>query len=189
MGKERIKMNDEDYKGYRISIEQSEYEESPLEWTTPEERGAWFVMKSNFYTLPNDLNVDFDEYDGWLELVKANIKKGQVYKFIDWYEHSGIVVRLVDGPKPLDRWDSGIVGLIIANSEQELLSSFTEWKAYVEGDIWDYSIYNDDGETVDSLCSIYGYEYALKESKQFIDSYIPPRKLAKSAQELHRGIV
>jgi hypothetical protein len=40
---------------------------------------------------------------------------------------------------------------------------------YLTGDIWGYQITNPDGEKEDSLCGLYGYDYALQEAKNMID--------------------
>lgn len=176
------------YDNHKISIDQSDYSESPLDWSTASERGATFVLSHNRYDLPNELDVDFDEYSNWGELAKENVPEGQpVYKFVRWYEHSGIAVSLSDSPN-VGGWDSGCVGVVYGESEEVLESVFSEWKQYTEGDVWSYLITNEHDEFVDSLSGIYGYDYAVEEAKSFIDSYERPREsvYAVSAGKVHR---
>lgn len=176
-----------DYKGYKIGIEYDEYDqESPLEWSNPEERGVWFVMSHRNYDVPNELDVNFDEFEGWEEIAKTFTKKGQVYKFVNWFEHGDIVLSLVDKPIATDRWDAGIAGVVIADDEKTLQSVFKEYAMYMHGDIYSYMITDEDDDIVDSLTGIYGYEEAIQMAKEFINNYNAPRKIAPKAQALHK---
>lgn len=150
------------------NITQSEYEiESPLEWTTPDERGVWFVMSHKRYDLPNELGVDFGSYENWQELAEAEAKAMQVYKFVRWYEHGGIAVSLTDEPNSSD-WDAGIVGVIIGNSLEDIEGEFATWKCYIEGDIWNVSILDENGEYIDGCSGFYGYQYATEEAERML---------------------
>ena len=161
------------YKGYTVFIEQDlDVGESPLEWTTPEERGAWFVLSHSKYTLPNELDVDFDSYENWRELAEGESKTMQVYRFINWYEHGGIALSLQEHDNPSDRWDAGIAGVVIGNSIEEVSGAFNDYKMYMEGDVWSYIIEDAEGNVVDSLSNIYGYEYAEEEARAYIDNYV-----------------
>lgn len=137
---------------------------------TPEERGAWFVMSHSRYNVPKEIDIDFDEFNNYEEVIKATLKKGQVYKYISWYEHSGNSLSLVDTPTPTDSWDAGIAGFIIGDSEEEINDAFNSYKMYVEGDVYDYCVQLG-GETLDSLCCLYGYDYAVEQAKEFVDDY------------------
>lgn len=149
-------------------LEPSEFEvESPLDWQTPEERGAWFVMTHNRYNLPNELGVDFDGYENWKELVEGEAKTLQVYKFVRWYEHRGVAVSLRDEPDGQD-WDAGIVGVIFGNSAKEIELAFEQWKPYAEGDIWDIIIKDEHDGVLDSVCGYYGYEAAKAAAQEIL---------------------
>jgi len=181
-----------DYKGYKIGIEYDEYDqERPLEWSTPEERGVWFVMSHKKYNVPNDLDVNLDEFDNWQDIAKTFTKKGQVYKFVNWYEHGDIALSLVDEPTASNRWDAGIAGLVIADDEKTLQSVFTGYKMYMAGEIYSYMITDEDDEIVDSRTGIYGYEQAIQEALDQIDYIVehPPvrvKSVAPNATELHK---
>ena len=150
-------------------ITQSEYTENPLDWTTPGERGAWFVMSHKRYSLPNELDVDFEEYDSWNELAEKASDKP--YMFVRWYEHSGISVQLRDNPDGQD-WDAGIVGVIFGNTTEDIKREFASWSCYIEGDIWDVEVLDENDTIVDysGACElgIYGHEYATSEAERML---------------------
>lgn len=154
-----------DTRNYKVTIGYDDWNEDPLTWTTPEERGAYFVMTHRNYNLPNELDIDFDEFDNWQDLVKATMKANKhlkAYKFVDWYEHSGIAVHLQDSTTPSDKWDSGIVGVIFGEDENAIKGSFADWKCYTEGNIYHVNIETDTGLYIDSIGGLYGDE-AVKD--------------------------
>lgn len=181
-------MVNEDYKGYTIKIDQDDMDtESPLEWTTPEERGTWFVMHHNDYSLPMEIDVDLADYNSWEEVAKA-ISGNKPYRFVRWFEHSGIAVSLRDDCS-INEWDAGIVGVIIGNTTVDINNDFKTWQYYIEGEIYQYGITAPDGEHIDSLGDIYGYEQALDLAKEAIDYDIAlpksPGRNAMSAASYH----
>lgn len=150
-----------DTRKYIVTISQDDWAENPLDWEDASERGAYFVMTHRNYNLPNELDVDFDEFDGWSELVTATMKAHKnlkAYKFVDWYEHSGIAVHLQDSTIPSDRWDSGIVGVIFGESEDAIKYAFLNWQNYIEGSVYSVDIKTDTGLDIDALSGIYGDE-------------------------------
>lgn len=184
-----------EYKGYKIAINYDEDTEDPTTWTTPEERGATFALHHNRYTLPFELEnkyddegnnlVDLDLYNSWEEFAKACAPEDQQnYRFVRWYEHSGIAVSLRDDESGHD-WDAGIAGVIFGETTDTINAVFEDWRSYIQGEVYYFCIYDQDGELVDSLSGIYGLEYAEQEAKDWIDAYTPPHKVAKKAQELH----
>lgn len=176
-----------EYKGYFIHIDQSDDTENPLNWTTPEERGAWFVMSHRRYDVPCELDIVFDEFNSYTDLAKNLPEmKNKPYMFVKWYEHSGITVSLQDNETNISGFDTGCVGVIFGETTEDIKIAFNDWKAYIEGDIYDYSITDDHGELVDSLCCIFGYDNTLDQAKEFVDGYKPPRKVLK-ASALHNG--
>lgn len=171
------------YNGFKISIEQDQYaDESPLDWTTPEERGATFALQISRYDLPFELDskyddngdniVDMDLYNSWDEFAKACAPADQqCYKFVRWYEHSGISVSLRDAEDGHD-WDAGIAGVIFGTDDDAIKGSFADWKMYIEGDVYSVTVTDPAGEFVDSLGGIYGYEYAEAAGREMIDEIL-----------------
>lgn len=175
------------YDNHQISIEQDNDTESPLEWTTPSERGATFVLGHNRYDLPNELDVDFDDYTSWSALAGANIPVEQpVAKFVHWYEHGGIALSLSDTPNEKG-WDSGCAGVIYGEDEHAIKDAFLSFKQYIEGDVYQYLITDQNHEFIDSLGGIYGYYNALGEAKDFVDTYKRPRSSTQAlkASQVH----
>lgn len=162
-----------DYKGHTIIVDYDEWAENPLDWATPEERGAWFVMSHKQYNLPNELDVDFDDFSSWNELAEKSSKLP--YKFVRWYEHSGIAVSLQDNPDGQD-WDAGIVGVIFGETTERIKQVFADWKCYIEGDIYAYS-------SEAGACSGYygqaGYDQMIAEAKGEIDELVKTETQAK----------
>ncbi len=98
-----------------------------------------------------------------------NAPEGQpVYKFVRWYEHSGVVVSLRDDDHVSD-WDAGIAGVIYGETTDDIEFAFEEWKDYIEGNIFYIVVKDPDGEVIDSLGYIRGYEQAEREAMALID--------------------
>lgn len=85
---------------------------------------------------------------------------------------------------PHAAWDSGLVGWVfvtrailaeekgikrltknaLARVEKALLAEVKEYGQYLNGDVFGYAITDQDGEEVDSLWGLYGYDYAVEEA-------------------------
>lgn len=177
-----------EYKGYKITIENDpDYMDTPLDWTTPEERGATFALKHNRYELPFELDpkynddgddiVDLALYNSWTEFAEACAPEDQkCYKFVRWYEHSGIAVSLRDDESGRD-WDAGIAGVIFGRTTEDIENAFSDWKPFVEGDLWSVFVTDQDGEQIDSLSGIAGYDQAELEGQYIVDYQLtlPPK--------------
>jgi hypothetical protein len=158
-----------EYKDHKIDLHYSDYNEDPTSWHTPAERGATFVMSHKRAVVPCEIDINWEDYAGWEDAAKSKAK-GKVIRYVDWYEHGGVAVSLVKEPIPTDKWDSGIVGFIFGDNEDDINSAFNEWKDYVEGNVYDFIIYNKEGEEVDSLCCIYGRENVEDQAKDAVDA-------------------
>lgn len=161
----------EHYNGYTISLAYDQDASNPLTWTTPEERRAWFALRHKRYSLPFEIDADTSDYHSWTELADAYSRThgDMPYKFVRWYEHGGIAVSLCDHEGGQD-WDAGIAGVIFGNTIASIKASFAVWQAYVEGDVYTLTITAPDGNEVDSLCGLYGYDEALGCARWAIDA-------------------
>lgn len=188
------------YRDYTITMSQDvDFTESPLEWSTPTERGATYALKHNRYELPFELDpvyddngddiVDLDLYSSWTEFAEACAPEDQkCYKFVRWYEHSGISVSLRDDESGRD-WDAGIVGVIFGTDDNAIQSTFSDFKHYTEGDIYSVTVEDPEGEFVDSLGCIYGYDATELEGQYIVDYALSqPRAGHKpvNASKLHK---
>jgi hypothetical protein len=162
------------YKGYTIQLEHDQDADNPLTWTVPEERGAWFALRHRWYDLPFEIDADIDDYSSRAELAGAVTAPGgelagKLYQFVRWYEHSGIAVSLTDTDQ-FGGWDTGCAGVIFGDNRGAILASFGMWKAYVENDVYAVSVTAPDGNEVDSLCGLYGYDEATGCARWVIDA-------------------
>ena len=49
------------------------------------------------------------------------------------------------------------------------------WNIYLSGDVWDITITDEKEDEVDSLCNIYGYDYAVQEAHDIINAIMARR--------------
>lgn len=188
-----------EYKGYAITLAHDVDADNPLAFTAPEERRTWYALRHRRYALPFEINADTDDYHSWTELARAVTAPdgelaGKVYQFVHWYEHSGTAVSLRDDEGGRD-WDAGIAGVVFGDSRAAIRASFAAWKAYVEGDVYLVRVTAPDGNGVDSLCGLYGYDEAMGCARWAIDADVQltgtarirryGRGHAPRAQELH----
>lgn len=103
------------------------------------------------------------------------------------YDHSGITIRTTAFSCP---WDSGQVGVIYATKEKvrkeygvKRISPQTRKKAldllraevetfdqYLTGDVWGYTITDDEtDEVLDSCWGFYGYDYAKEQAEEALE--------------------
>jgi hypothetical protein len=163
--------------------------DNPLSWTTPDERGATFALKHNRYDLPFEIDNagDLDEYKNWTEFAESNAPSNQpLFKFVQWYEHSGISVSLRDEESTTDRFDAGIAGVIFGEDEDAIKGAFNDWKQYTEGEVYGFTLTDADGDDVDSMWGFYGLDYCKSEANEMADAYKTPRKPERTrASRLH----
>jgi hypothetical protein len=178
--------------GLTVAIHNDDYPEDPTEWALPSERQVYYALKHNSYRLPWEIDADTADYSSYAELAEAVTGKGGElegynYKFVRWYEHSGVSLSLRDGDQYGD-WDAGCAGVIFAQTTKEIEANFADYAAYIEGDVYGYIITNPkDGEIIDSCSGFYGYDYVESEANAIADAYVWPHEAAyaKKAQRYH----
>lgn len=178
----------EQYKGYSIRLDYETEPSNPLDWSTAEERGAWFLLKHNRYNLPWENNgIEIDDFNSWTELGESLNKP---YRLVRWYEHSGISVSLHDSEAGARDWDAGIVGIIYGDTTDDINAAFKAWKTYIEGDVYYITVKDMYGNEIEDsgLGDVFGYDGALEEARMMIDDHIKqyqPSHNAVSARALH----
>lgn len=138
------------------------------------------------YSLGDKHEFTFDMFDSWDEL-KYNLirnKKAVVILPLYLYDHSGLTIATTPFNCP---WDSGRVGFIYADREtilneykvkritKKIRETVTEvlqtevktYDQYLRGDVYSYIITAENGEVVEYVNDIYGYNEC---EKQAIDS-------------------
>lgn len=157
---------------YEIVSDDSGYPDDPLGWTEPTDGRGYYILSRRDYSLPNELDIDFDDFESWDE-VAAEVKKQSgfkepVVKFVRWYEHSGVAISLVDS-SDIGGWDVGCAGLICYEKSEESVAEgdFETYAAYVEGDIWGVKTMLD-GEEIETVWNYYGYSHAVDSAEEEI---------------------
>ena len=141
------------------------------------------------YGLGDKHDYNADHYDGWDEFEAAIRKEENVVVMLPifMYDHSGVTIN-VHGFSC--NFDSGQIGFIYATREdvlreydkkriskkmrekieKQLEAEVSEYRQYLEGDVWGYIIENVDGEEVDSCWGFYGHDDCEEEAKSVIKS-------------------
>lgn len=174
-----IQVKHTDTQKYIAKVHYDEMPDDPTTWTTPDERKVTFALHHKRYDLPFELDnkyddegnniVDLDLYDSWTEFADACAPSDQQnYRFVRWYEHSGVAVSLRDDESGRD-WDAGIAGVIFGETTADINREFETWKQYIEGNVYWVAIETADGRPVDSLAGLYGDEAV----KDYINETLP----------------
>ena len=161
--------------GRTLGIDYCDYSDSPREWSNLTK----CIFFGNYSHLGDKHDYNADNYNDWDEIEADIIKKensvmiAKVYA----YSHSGLTISLT----PFDcRWDSGVLGFIII-TKQDLREEY-KWKLitqkrldsvmenitnvmnseieildlYVRGEIYEFTIQDENGDTEDSCGGFYG---------------------------------
>lgn len=181
------------YEDYTIGIEQDEYADSPREWDNLGE----ILYTSTRYEL-GDRCVDAEDIQDIID------DDNNIYLPVYAYIHSGTSLSTSNRRYPFtDPWDSGMCGIIYvskdrvrkeygkqrisrklyAKVESILRSEIKVLNQYFQGDVYCYSIQDENGDTIDSCCGFYGYDYALAEARESA-AYIYEHAFHQAALEI-----
>ena len=182
------------YKGFQIAIHYDEDSESPREW---DNFGIMYCFHKR-YNLGDKHDLSVEE----AEIMAESHFNEALPLYL--YDHSEITM----STDPFScQWDSGQVGWIIATEEQmkkefgvarltrehraktrKIMEGEVEaYDQYLTGDIWGYIIEDEDGMHIDSLWSMYGFDYCLEEARKEVDAHIE-REAKKAKAEIERQI-
>jgi hypothetical protein len=154
-----------------------------VEGETKDERRRGFIEH-----IADDL-IETDARDAMMEVIEANYEILPLFL----YDHSGITMNTGGFSCPWDSGQVGYIyvshadllkeysaksiddpcyfqGKLIANSIREqgrkmLESEVKEYDQYLTGDIWGYTIEDEDGNDLESLWGMYGLEYCQEEAE------------------------
>jgi hypothetical protein len=139
-----------------------------------------------------DHGYEASQFDGFEELRKQIVKDHDpvVIVPVGLLDHSGLTMFVGRGPHWTDSqgWDSGQIGWafmtkkqildnlagqgkknltkkLVEMAEKAIKCEVETFNQYLNGDVWEYTI-EKNGARVDSLCGMYGYEYALETAKE-----------------------
>lgn len=186
----------ENYKDFTIEIEQDDIDESPREW----DNLGTMVCFHGRYELGDKTEYREEDQNSWEELAMRLKKDGAIIVMpLYLYDHSGLRIKVGSFagllPQGHAEFDSGCVGFIYVTAEKlrkeynvkritksifnkakkVLEGEVSTYDQYLSGDVYRFDITDADGENVDSLGGIYGYDEALEEAKSVIDGEIETR--------------
>jgi hypothetical protein len=169
-------------KNYTFELNYDQHPENPIseEFDCP----IKLILQHRRYNLGHKHSVKFSEFDNANELLEY-LKTEYSYKYwfpVYMYEHSGISLSISSFSC---RFDSGIIGFAATNertTENEAIElikrELTMYNAYLNGDIWEYSIYeqticeccgNVKKTGIDSFSGFYSETEAENEAKKHIE--------------------
>ena len=165
----------------KLIVSYDEWAESPRNW----DNLSKMIFFGKHKNLGDKHNINSDNYYGWSELEQAIRKEYNVVilKKVYAYSHGGMTISTSPFSCP---WDSGTLGFVIITKE-DLKKEFG-WKVitkkrldsvinrldkiiegevsvldeYISGEVYQFSIENEDGEVEDSCCGFYGSD--IKEN-------------------------
>ena len=115
-------LEQETYRGYDIKIHQDEDPEDPREWGNL----GKMVCSHKRYSLPNELNFDFDSCESWAEAEKelVEVYDAVIVLPLYMYDHSGLRIKVGSFNGLLPDWhayfDSGQIGFIVCRASDIL---------------------------------------------------------------------
>jgi hypothetical protein len=147
--------------------------------------------------------------NGWDEVEKVlkNEFEAVVILPLFLYDHSGISMRTYSYGQHAS-WDGGYVGFIYAtkadilkeynkkklsksmleNAQKILEGEVKTYSQYLEGDVYCFTVEDENGENIDSCGGFYGMESAIEEVKSQINYYVKERQEGlKSTRQLVFG--
>lgn len=149
-----------------LEITRDDYAESPKEWgddglfLTGYHRDFWVESKLFSKEECVELHGKKSNKDYWLFGLEA-------------YIHSGVALAIAHEGNFVDRrWDVSQLGLIFvkkteaktrAKAKKLAEGLIKTWNIYLSGDVWSFTLHDENGELVDSCGGIYGLEY-IKDS-------------------------
>lgn len=192
-------MDDIEHAGMTITIEQEQDMESPREWG----RLGKMVCFHRRHNLGDKHEYDSDDYSGWSSLRDAIEKDEDVALILPLflYDHSGLRMKVgsFQGllPQGHAEFDSGQVGFIyvtkdalrkecnvkriakktLEHARQVLESEVSAYDQFLSGDVWVYDVKDENGDVIDSLGGMYGYDYCLTEAKKVAERHTKTAKV------------
>ena len=168
---ETFKLNN----GRTLGVEYSEWASSPREW----DNLTKCIFFGTYSHVGDKHDYNSNDYNGWDEMEQDIIKREEpvIIKKVYMYVHSDATISLT----PFDcKWDSGVLGFVIITKED--LKREYNWKVitkkrlesvleninnvlegeievlddYIRGDVYEFSIQDENGDTEDSCSGFYG---------------------------------
>lgn len=168
--------------GYRIEVTSDEYADNPREWCDI----SRFVLAHKRYNMPNESSIDPNDYDTLDGLQQAIEEEYGTCVFVpvSMYDHGNVHIY---AGSPTCPWDSGYLGVafmtrddVIGNWGGKYLTKRLRQRAidflkaeielygdYMSGHVFSASVYDPDGEVLDSCHGFYGLDYSKSGLLEF----------------------
>lgn len=182
---------EETYKGFDIRIEQDDCAFNPREEF---DNLGIFLLSHRRYDVPNETSLVLNDYNTADEVLKAVEKEyGRCLILpVYMYDHSGVALNTTGFSC---QWDSGQLGLIFVpynkirkeysvkrvtkktldKVKNVLIGEVEIYGAYLNGDVYGYTIINASNEEKDSCWGFYGEDHEksglMESAKNTIDGY------------------
>lgn len=145
--------------------------------------------------------VDLDTIESIVDYLVMRYKAECV--IVRGYEHGGLALSAsATGGQFFDRWDSGVAGIMFMThgdimrefvqyrtkskqprvtrkdrerARQRMVSEIETLDMWVNVDVWGYRITNPDGEEVEALWGMYGFDYCREEAKGTLEYLMKTR--------------
>lgn len=116
------------------------------------------------YNLGDEHSYSESDFDSWSELYQQLEKDypDKTIKPLYLYEHSGLSISTGSFTC---KWDSGQTGFIVGENDDIIESEINEYDMYLRGEIYYYTLYNDNGDIIDSCGGLLGYDTAENEAE------------------------
>jgi hypothetical protein len=167
--------------GNEVAIVGSDFAENPRQYG---DNSTVIVAFHKRYRFDNEAGLNHGDFTGWSEMQQHIVSEcdAVIVKPLYLYDHSGLSLSTA----PFDcRWDSGQIGFIYmtrATADKDFGGDLTRAGAaldaeagvygqYVSGDVHDVLAYDEDGNLVESLTGIYGYDAAKAHADSLIADY------------------
>jgi hypothetical protein len=186
--KKLTKMETEfNYKGFTVKITPDEFNDK-----SPDDCGntdVFLVYDHRDFCIKRD---GFDPEDIYEAIIEKNEKYDNYWYFpVFAYIHSGISLSLKRWfpglPQSHNEFDVSFKGFILAKDEfyktseeayEVCKSEINTWNDYLSGNVWNYCVYDNEENIVDSVCGFYGNPEKsgiIGEAKNSVDCEIRQR--------------
>jgi len=154
------------------------------------------------YNLGDETNLNSNDFNNWHEVEKYIIKNYNPFVLLPvyMYDHSGITISCSLTYPYNDKWDSCQIGFIFVEKEKikkeyeykkltkkrkeqikkYLLNEVKIYDDYLTGNVYGYSINDNEDNFIDSCYGFYGYNFKenglLEQAKNSIDCHIESKR-------------
>jgi len=179
-----------EHNGYVVRIETDDF---PTDPRNDDNLGIMTCVHTR-HILGDRHHYQTDDFTGWDDFERHLVHDGAVAVMpLYLYEHSGIGISTRIEPTWYHyAWDGGRIGFIYTTRERikqvfgwsrltkerwekvkcNLLDEVETYNQYLNGDVYGYVIEDADGDEVESLWGLWGYEYAVDQARNAV-KYLP----------------